>query len=75
MKKSDQYFKWVEWSEEDQVYIGRCPGLVPGIHREDNDQVQLYKELCDLVDEIIEEKEAAGRPLPDPTYSPLQRAA
>jgi hypothetical protein len=75
MRKSDQYFKWVEWSEEDQVYIGRCPDLITGIHREDNDQVQLYKELCDLVDEIIEEEEAAGRLLPTPTYCPAQRAA
>ncbi len=32
MKKADQYHKWVEWSEEDQTYIGRCPDLITGIH-------------------------------------------
>jgi hypothetical protein len=32
MKKSDQYHKWVEWSEEDQIYIGKCPGVITGIH-------------------------------------------
>ena len=35
MKKSDQYHKWVEWSEEDQVYVGKCPDLITGIHGED----------------------------------------
>ena len=29
MKKSDQYHKWAEWSEEDQVYIGKCPDVLP----------------------------------------------
>ena len=40
MKKSDQYHKWVEWSEEDQIYIGKCPDVIAGIHSED--PVQLY---------------------------------
>jgi hypothetical protein len=31
MKESDQYHKWVEWSEEDQAYIGKCPDLITGI--------------------------------------------
>ncbi len=25
MKVSDQYLKIVEWSEEDQCYVGTCP--------------------------------------------------
>ncbi len=32
MKLSDQYNKWVEWSEEDQTYIGKCRDLISGIH-------------------------------------------
>lgn len=32
MKKSDQYHKWVEWSEEDQTYMDKCPDLITGIH-------------------------------------------
>ena len=35
MKTSDRYHKWVEWSEEDQVYIGKCPDLITGIHGDD----------------------------------------
>ena len=32
-KASDRYVKLVAWSEEDQCYIGRCPGLMfGGVH-------------------------------------------
>ena len=44
MKESDRYHKWVEWSEGDQVYMGKCPDLVTGIHGED--PIPLYGELC-----------------------------
>ena len=50
MKKSDLYLKWVEWSEEDQIYIGKCPDLITGIHGED--PVRLYSELCEVVEEV-----------------------
>ena len=26
-RKTDIYHRWVAWSEEDQTYIGRCPGI------------------------------------------------
>ena len=26
-KETDKYYRWVAWSEEDQVYIGHCPDL------------------------------------------------
>ena len=35
MKEIDRYHKWVEWSDEDQVYIGKCPDLITGIHGND----------------------------------------
>ena len=41
MKETDKYHKWVEWSDEDQVYIGKCPDLISGIHGED--PVTFYK--------------------------------
>ncbi len=47
MKKSNQYHKWVEWSEGDQTYIGKCPDVITGIHGDD--PVQLYRELCEVV--------------------------
>ena len=30
MKVIDQCIKIVEWSEEDQCYVGTCPGLMLG---------------------------------------------
>ena len=73
MKKSDQYHRWVEWSDEDQVYLGKCPDLITGIHGDD--PIQLYKELCEIIDDDVAEREAEGQPLPTPTYYPTQRAA
>ena len=58
--------KLVEWSDEDQCYIGRIPSLtLGGIHG--NNEKKVYAELCDLVDELIEMYEEEGDPLPSPT--------
>ncbi len=66
MKKSDRYLKLVEWSDEDQCYIGRIPTLtLGGIHGDDEKKV--YAELCDLADEWIKIYEEEGDPLPPPT--------
>ena len=27
MRPIDAYHRWVEWSDEDQVYIGKCPEI------------------------------------------------
>ena len=70
MKTSDRYHKWVEWSEEDQTYLGRCPDLISGIHGDDARQV--YADLCDVVDDVIYHFESAGRPLPLPRIRATQ---
>ncbi len=70
MKTSDQYHKWVEWSEEDQVYLGKCPDLITGIHGDDPRQV--YADLCDVVDEVVRELESKARPLPPSRTRPMQ---
>ena len=63
MKKSDKYLKIVEWSEEDQCYIGSCPGLFyGGCHGED--ETIVYQELCDIVEENIALYEKDRKPLP-----------
>lgn len=73
MKESDQYLKWVEWSEEDHAYIGKCPDLITGIHGDD--PVRLYGELCDVVEDVIRHFEAEGRSLPSPRIRPMQEVA
>ncbi|EDZ65473.1 hypothetical protein NOC27_2153 [Nitrosococcus oceani AFC27] len=70
MKKIDQYHKWVEWSEEDQTYIGKCPDLITGIHGDD--PVRLYGELCEVVEDVIRHFEEEGYALPSPRIRPMQ---
>ena len=66
MKDSARYVKIVEWSEEDQCYVGSAPGLIyGGCHGADEKAV--FEELCEIVDETIALYHADGRPLPPPT--------
>jgi predicted HicB family RNase H-like nuclease len=65
-KKSDAYLKVVEWSNEDQCYIGSCPGLMfGGVHGETEKEV--YDKLCEAVEEWIADSESSGIPLPGAT--------
>ena len=66
MKTSDQYLKIVEWSEDDQCYIGTCPGLMSGGVHGDN-EAKVYKEICQAVEEWIEIYQKDGDPLPAAT--------
>ena len=52
-KDSAPYVKIVEWSEEDQCYVGSAPGLLfGGCHG--NDEQQVFAKPCQIVDEIID---------------------
>lgn len=63
---SAKYIKIVEWSEEDQSYIGYCPGLIgPCCHGDD--EVEVFRSLCEIVDEWLETYRKDNRPLPSPT--------
>jgi predicted RNase H-like HicB family nuclease len=62
MKESARYAKIVEWSDEDQCFVGSCPGLVYG-----DDEEQVFAELCSLVEEVIDLYKRDGKPLPPPT--------
>ena len=66
MKDSARYVKIVEWSEDDQCYVGSAPGLIyGGCHGEDEEQV--FQALCRIVEEAIELYRVDGRPLPPAT--------
>jgi predicted RNase H-like HicB family nuclease len=68
MKISDRYVKCVEWSDEDQCYVGTAPGLlVGGCHG--SDERAVFDELCQIVEETIEIYLTDGRPLPPPTHA------
>ena len=60
----------MEWSQEDEVYIGKCPDLMTGIHGYDPNK--LHEDLLQVVDEIIGEYHRNGRTLPKPKVKPMQ---
>lgn len=60
-----RYTKFVEWSDEDRCFIGRCPELMlGGVHGDD--EARVYAELCGTVEEMIKLTAADGHPLPEP---------
>jgi predicted RNase H-like HicB family nuclease len=66
MKDSAKYVKIVEWSEEDQCYVGSAPGLLyGGCHGDDEKAV--FVELCQIVEEVIDIYRKDGKPLPPST--------
>ena len=66
MKDSAKYVKIVEWSNEDQCYVGSAPGLIyGGCHGDDEEAV--FAELCHLVEEAIDLYKKDGKPLPPAT--------
>ena len=66
MTENARYVKIVEWSEEDQCFVGSCPGLFYGGCHGDNEQ-EVFAELCELVEETIQVYKNEGKPLPPPT--------
>lgn len=66
MKQSAQYLKIVEWSEEDQCFVGQCPGIIgPCCHGDD--EARVYRDLCQIVEEWIKVMQDDGKPLPPAT--------
>ena len=66
MKDNLQYAKIVEWSDEDQCFVGTAPGLMDGGCHGD-DERKVFDELCEIVDEEIELYHAVGKSLPPST--------
>ena len=66
MKDTARYVKIVEWSEEDQCYVGSAPGLIlGGCHGLDEKKV--FAELCQIVEEAIALYQEDGKSLPPST--------
>ena len=50
-----RYTKFLEWSEEDECFVGRCPEIMAGgVHG--NDEAKVYAELCVAVEEMVERR-------------------
>ncbi|MFQ6610975.1 MAG: type II toxin-antitoxin system HicB family antitoxin [Fidelibacterota bacterium] len=66
MRLRDNYLKIVEWSDEDNCYIGSVPGWLGKVCHGSN-ELEVYSELCHIVDEWINIYAEDGIPLPKPT--------
>ena len=73
MKPIDQYHRWVEWSDEDQVYIGKCPDPITDIHGDD--PVKVHEELGEVAQEVIDHFQQSGRSLPMPRTRPMMEVS
>jgi len=64
-EQAARYAKFVEWSGEDECFIGRCPELMlGGVHG--NDEAKVFAELCEAVEGMIEALAKDGHSLPEP---------
>jgi len=63
MKKKDRYLKIVEWSDEDQCYVGSIPGWIGKCCHGVN-EVEVYHQLGQILEEWIEVYEEDKIPLP-----------
>jgi predicted RNase H-like HicB family nuclease len=66
LKDGARYVKIIEWSNEDQCFVGSCPGLFYGGCHGD-DELSVFVELQEIVDEIIELYKQDEKPLPPAT--------
>ena len=66
MTDASRHVKVVEWSEEDGAFVGRCPGIIgPCCHGAD--EVEVYRQLCEIVEEWVEIAHRERSALPPPT--------
>lgn len=72
MKETDAYLKIVEWSEEDQCYIGSAPPLIGACCHGNKEEV-VYRELCQIVDEWVAVYKKDGLTLPEPLIAPQKK--
>jgi predicted HicB family RNase H-like nuclease len=64
-EQAARYTKYVEWSDEDDCFVGRCPELMAGgVHGKD--EAKVYAELCEAAEEWIELLQKDGAALPRP---------
>jgi predicted RNase H-like HicB family nuclease len=66
MKESARYVKIVEWSDEDQCYVGSCPGLFYGGCHGKNEQ-EVFRQLCQIVEDTVQLYLEDKKPLPPAT--------
>ena len=64
MKPEDRYHRFIQWSDEDQCYIGYCPDIFYGGCCHGDLEEEVYAELCGIVREEIADRIARKQVLP-----------
>jgi len=73
IKAQDRYLMFVNWSEEDGLYVGYCPDLFPagGVCHGANPP-EAYGKLCEIVEDMVKTAEEQGLALPPPRTRPMR---
>ena len=66
MSESTKYIKIVEWSDENECFVGYCPGIIGPCCHGDN-EIEVFRQLCEIVDELLAHAQERNKPLPQPT--------
>ncbi len=60
-----KYTYRVEWSEEDQAFVGRVLEF-PSLGAHGKDSISAHRELVKVVGSVVEDLTAQGEPVPEP---------
>ena len=73
MKPQDRYLMFVQWNEEDQLYVGYCPDLFPaGGVCHGTTSMEAYAKLYEIVDDTVRTAEEQRIPLPPAHTRPMR---
>ena len=75
MNATDRYLKFVQWNDEDSLYVGYCPDLFPwgGVCHGATEE-SVYRQLAEIVRAEVEELQRDGKQLPEPATRPMREA-
>ena len=73
MRTQDKYLMFVQWSDEDNAYLGYCPDLFPaGGVCHGATPVEAFSRLSEIVEDAVETAESSGIALPEAKTRPMR---
>ncbi len=73
MKPEDKYLMFVQWSDEDRLYVGYCPDLFPaGGVCHGSTSLEAYGKLYEIVEDTVRTAVEQGIALPRPQTRPMR---
>jgi predicted RNase H-like HicB family nuclease len=75
MKAQDKYLQYVQWEDEDSLYVGYCPDLFPfGGVCHGSTALEAYSRLTEIVEDTVNTALEQGIELPVPSTRPMREA-